>query len=37
MNLRRIRIIHSPHHQAAGRPVQSALAAGVKGNFARKS
>ena len=31
MNLRRIGIIHSPHQQAAGTPVQSALAAVVKG------
>lgn len=31
MNLRQIGVIHSPHQEAAGTPVQSALAAGVKG------
>ena len=31
MNLRQIGIVHSPHREATGTPVQSALAAGVKG------
>jgi tRNA (Thr-GGU) A37 N-methylase len=31
MNLRQIGTVHSPHQQAAGTPVQSALAAGVRG------
>lgn len=31
MNLQPIGVIHSPHKQAAGTPVQAALAAGVEG------
>jgi tRNA-Thr(GGU) m(6)t(6)A37 methyltransferase TsaA len=31
LNLKPIGVIHSPHRQAAGTPIQSALAAGVEG------